>query len=390
MTETGLLYGGAWASLLGLALLGVLSGMGWLLQPRHRYWMWLALGHAAMGAWWWAWLSWGSVLSLWWVGAWYVASAGWPQAMLARLGLKLHIGGFLALAALLMLLTQAWRSTQPEAPPLLQGLWLLGAWALAWLPACLQAWQTPHRHRAETWSWVAACVCVPLALLAGAVGWITVHWEWWLPAAQRSPWPVLVAGNALLGAALSAALLGCWASDGQWRWRRGGAQATQGPLSRTAFEAACGDAPHARGIRVMLLCDIDDFAQLAQQHGTAAGQQIVQRFGQILRETLREGDWLGQLGEDEFAVALRHVPVQGTGQLIARIRQQMAHTTWLPGQTLAVTASFGVVQVHAHDRLDWLLHRADVWLYLAKDAGRSQVRGDGMPSMTEMAPAASH
>ena len=389
MTDTELQYGSTWLGLMGLVLLGVLSVIGWQLQKRHRYWLWLALGHWGMAAWWWLWLSQAGMLSAIWLGLWCIVAAAWPHAMLTRLGLRLPLGWVAGVAAVGMLAWQIWVSARSEVTGCAQALWLLGAWAVVWLPACVQAWQTPHRHMTETRLWMAACACVSLALVIALGGGLAWYWELWLPQEQHSPWHTLVAMNVAAGLAWNVGLLACWASDGHWRWRRDGQPAgAQGLLSREAFEAACGDVPYTHGIRVMVLCDIDDMPQLRQQYGAAAAQQITQQFGRILRQTLREGDWLGHLGEEEFALALRHVPLQGSVRLIARVRQRMARTEWLGGQAVTVTASFGVVQVQAHDRRDWLLHRADVWLYLAKDAGHNQVRGDGMEGADPKAAAA--
>ncbi len=100
------------------------------------------------------------------------------------------------------------------------------------------------------------------------------------------------------------------------------------------------------------------------------------RVAQLIRENAPAGAPIGRLGGEEFALALRGMPLAEVVALAECLRVAVAAQ---PIETreavLAVTISIGVAQSRPgkRRRAPTLLRRADEQLYRAKDEGRDRV-----------------
>jgi diguanylate cyclase (GGDEF)-like protein/PAS domain S-box-containing protein len=61
----------------------------------------------------------------------------------------------------------------------------------------------------------------------------------------------------------------------------------------------------------LLVIDLDSFAGLNEEHGQAAGDEILKALARALSRRLRQTDLLARLAADEFAVLLPHIDVEG-------------------------------------------------------------------------------
>ena len=139
-------------------------------------------------------------------------------------------------------------------------------------------------------------------------------------------------------------------------------------LKRTFAQATMTKAPLA-----LLLLDLDHFKQINDQHGHAAGDQVLARVGAALRSVLRARDFAGRNGGEEFAVLLPDTDIAAALEIAERVRATIAEVT-VPGTDVPVTVSVGVAGFPDHastlERLDRL---ADAALYVAKRQGRNPV-----------------
>ena len=147
-------------------------------------------------------------------------------------------------------------------------------------------------------------------------------------------------------------------------------------LNRRAFEERCTTAPHTQGVRIVVVCDLDHFKRINDSYGHLAGDDVLRRFAQVLRNNLRESDVVARLGGEEFAIALWGVDRAQGMQMVQRIANVMPYTIWntRTAAPFSITASFGLVQVTPSETLESALHRADMQLYAAKEAGRNCLR----------------
>ena len=127
----------------------------------------------------------------------------------------------------------------------------------------------------------------------------------------------------------------------------------------------------------VMLIDIDHFKAINDQHGHATGDLAIQAFADICRRCVRNVDLISRIGGDEFAVLLPETDAAGAMQVAERIRSEVERQT-LPdakGQPIAITASIGVVMLHAGTQhVEAALALADTALYAAKDSGRNAIR----------------
>ncbi|HVU78618.1 MAG TPA: diguanylate cyclase [Gaiellaceae bacterium] len=136
----------------------------------------------------------------------------------------------------------------------------------------------------------------------------------------------------------------------------------------------------ARSARVgdrlaVVLADLDDFKAVNDRFGHAAGDEVLQAFAAALRETVRESDHAGRWGGEEFALILTNTDAEGGARLAERARVAIeGKTVELPdGETVRVTASFGVASFPEWRDPDDLFAAADAALYEAKGAGKNRV-----------------
>ncbi|WP_434630504.1 GGDEF domain-containing protein [Chromobacterium sp. CV08] len=124
----------------------------------------------------------------------------------------------------------------------------------------------------------------------------------------------------------------------------------------------------------VLLIDLDHFKSINDRHGHQVGDAVLQRFGKVLQKRARQLDTVARWGGEEFIVVCPETELSGALALAENIRQLLLETDFSPAS--AVTASIGVATLADDDTPDSLVHRADMCLYAAKQAGRNQVVGD--------------
>ncbi|MFH0729110.1 MAG: diguanylate cyclase [Pseudomonadota bacterium] len=124
----------------------------------------------------------------------------------------------------------------------------------------------------------------------------------------------------------------------------------------------------------MIILDIDYFKSVNDRFGHAAGDTVLKNIAQICREAIRDTDFVGRIGGEEFAVALIESDLEGAYMVAERIRCRVAsHTFQLEGKTIQCTLSTGTSElVPQEDDLERLMKKADDALYRAKQAGRDQ------------------
>jgi len=128
---------------------------------------------------------------------------------------------------------------------------------------------------------------------------------------------------------------------------------------------------------VLMLLDLDQFKRINDAHGHPVGDRVLKTVGDSLREWVREGDFVGRYGGDEFAVLLPKAELDIGMKRAEAIRAKMAQKASQGashGGQIAVSVSVGVVCATKGDTADSILKRADQALYRSKNLGRNQVQ----------------
>jgi diguanylate cyclase (GGDEF)-like protein len=129
------------------------------------------------------------------------------------------------------------------------------------------------------------------------------------------------------------------------------------------------------GISVaLMLIDLDEFKQMNDTRGHAAGDRVLRGFGRLLATTLRRSDRAYRVGGDEFAVIMPTTDLESARLLGRRLLAQALQPAMQHDELLPVSFSAGVSAIPelADDRAK-LYSQADSALYVAKRSGRTDV-----------------
>lgn len=140
---------------------------------------------------------------------------------------------------------------------------------------------------------------------------------------------------------------------------------------------------HERHRRVfaLLLLDVDHFKILNDTYGHPAGDEVLRRLAQVLRECTRAGDTVARFGGEEFLVILPETPAAGAVHLAEKIRAAIEAQRFVLGAQaaeVAVTVSIGLARFPEHGRTpEALVMLADEALYRSKQGGRNRITSAG-------------
>jgi two-component system cell cycle response regulator len=143
----------------------------------------------------------------------------------------------------------------------------------------------------------------------------------------------------------------------------------------------------------VLMCDLDHFKLINDQHGHAAGDDVLQQFAARAQRSIRSNsDWIARYGGEEFLIVLPET-AHADGVFVAeKIRALIQNTPFntRTGNTV-VTASFGVASTGANGpdltlKVETMIRTADECLYSSKLAGRNRCTGREIASTLAMMP----
>ena len=135
----------------------------------------------------------------------------------------------------------------------------------------------------------------------------------------------------------------------------------------------------------LIAVDLDRFKAVNDVGGHAAGDAVLRRVVEVLRENIRNKDTVARLGGDEFAVVLEKVTPERARAVASQIQRALNPLVveW-SGQTFRVGASLGVATITSgyESTAAWIA-AADAACYEAKRTERGQVR---FAQPTDLAP----
>ena len=121
----------------------------------------------------------------------------------------------------------------------------------------------------------------------------------------------------------------------------------------------------------IILLDIDHFKNINDTYGHNAGDEVLVKVAQLIRESSRNTDSYGRWSGEEFLMMLPNTSLAGAETKAEAIRKKIADEVFSIGQ---VTCSMGVTEITSTEQQPHdLIKLADHALYEAKSIGRNRV-----------------
>ena len=160
-------------------------------------------------------------------------------------------------------------------------------------------------------------------------------------------------------------------------------QATHDPLTglinRQEFERRLEEArvaAHAdESAHILFYMDLDRFKAVNDSCGHQAGDNMLREVAGLIKEKVRDSDFVGRLGGDEFGALLIGCPLDKARQIANDICAAVGDYRFVwRDKIFNIGISIGLVEVsHASSSLQDLISAADSACYVAKQEGRGRV-----------------
>jgi diguanylate cyclase (GGDEF)-like protein len=147
-------------------------------------------------------------------------------------------------------------------------------------------------------------------------------------------------------------------------------------LARDRFGHAIALARRHQTMAALVFLDLDNFKSINDSLGHPRGDELLRRVGERLTTGLRDSDTVCRQGGDEFLILLGDVRDSGdVAEIGAKLLGQLTAPLLLDGLEVSTSGSMGIA-MYPDDGADFdeLLKKADIAMYVAKDAGRNALR----------------
>jgi diguanylate cyclase (GGDEF)-like protein/PAS domain S-box-containing protein len=160
-------------------------------------------------------------------------------------------------------------------------------------------------------------------------------------------------------------------------------QATHDPLTglvnRREFERrldeAMDDAHAEEAVHMLFYMDLDRFKAVNDSCGHLAGDNMLREVASLIKDQVRDSDFVGRLGGDEFGALLIGCPIDKARQIAQDICNAIADYRFVwKDKIFNIGISIGLVEIsHVSGTLQDVMSAADSACYVAKQEGRGKV-----------------
>jgi diguanylate cyclase (GGDEF)-like protein/PAS domain S-box-containing protein len=160
-------------------------------------------------------------------------------------------------------------------------------------------------------------------------------------------------------------------------------QATHDPLTglinRREFERrldeAMDSAHSEEAVHMLFYMDLDRFKAVNDSCGHLAGDNMLREVASLIKEQVRDSDFVGRLGGDEFGSLLIGCPIEKARQIATDICTAVADYRFVwKDKIFNIGISIGLVEIsHVSGSLQDVMSAADSACYVAKQEGRGKV-----------------
>ncbi len=142
------------------------------------------------------------------------------------------------------------------------------------------------------------------------------------------------------------------------------------------LQQALAQAKRDKARLALMYVDLDRFKQINDSLGHTIGDMVLQQAAERMQDCVREVDTVARIGGDEFIVLLPIIENDEDALIVAeKIRLVLCQPFEISGQSLQLSSSIGVAVYPDHGTTeDEITGNADIAMYLAKEAGRDNVK----------------
>ncbi|HEY6454589.1 MAG TPA: EAL domain-containing protein [Steroidobacteraceae bacterium] len=155
--------------------------------------------------------------------------------------------------------------------------------------------------------------------------------------------------------------------------------ALTGLINRGEFERhvteALASSHRGDGHHVLCYLDLDRFKIVNDTSGHLAGDSMLREVAKLLRDAVRDSDYVGRLGGDEFGTLLVGCPLEKARQIADDVCRAVGDYRFIwKDKIFNIGVSVGLVEISAESgTLEELLAAADAACYVAKKDGAGRV-----------------
>ena len=120
----------------------------------------------------------------------------------------------------------------------------------------------------------------------------------------------------------------------------------------------------------LIVIDLDHFKLVNDTYGHNTGDKVLVAFANVLKNNVREDDFVGRWGGEEFIIIVNHATKSGLEALVKKLQREVAKIHI--GPIDKISASYGITMFKPQDTDESLFKRADTALYIAKQTGRDR------------------
>lgn len=118
---------------------------------------------------------------------------------------------------------------------------------------------------------------------------------------------------------------------------------------------------------VVAFLDLDNFKTINDNYGHVAGDKILKKLADTLKDNLRGTDFVARLGGDEFVFVLDKADPENGFHRAEEIRRTLCETkVTLAGRTFDLSVSMGLAKYDKEDNYNAVLNTADTAMYQDK------------------------